>query len=115
MSLTPETTPSSEAARGPGPPVPVVRGTQVSRLRRGVWVVLFAIFALEIGCFLVVFPWMDSWTFNHLPSLFPGHEVDLQDLWDDPYFRSAISALGFLNVYIALHEMVQLIRRSKQT
>jgi hypothetical protein len=57
---------------------------------------------------------MDSWTLNHLPSLFPSHQVDLQDLWDDPYFRGALSALGFLNVYIAAREIILLIRRSKQ-
>jgi hypothetical protein len=111
MSLTPETTPTSEAARGSGPPVP--QRKQVSGLRRRLWVILFAIFAFEIGTFLVVFPWMDSWTLNHLPTFFPGHEIELQDLWDDTYFRGSLSSLGFLNVYIALREALLLIRRSK--
>jgi len=103
MSLTPETTPTS---------VPQLK--QGNGLRRRLWGGLFAIFAFEIGTFLAVFPWMDSWTLNHLPSFFPGHEVELQDLWDDPYFRGSLSCLGLLNVYIALREAVQLIRRSKQ-
>jgi hypothetical protein len=109
MSLTPETTPTSEAARDTGPPG--LPGKQVSGLRRRLWVVLFAIFAFEIGTFLLVFPWMDSWTLNHLPTFFPGHEIALQDLWDDPYFRGSISCLGLLNVYIALRETLLLIRR----
>jgi hypothetical protein len=113
MSLTPETTPTSEAARDSGPPDPPRK--QVGGLRRRLWAVLFAIFALEIGTFLVAFPWMDSWTLNHLPTFFPGHESELQDLWDDPYFRGALSSLGLLNLYIALREGVKLIRRSKQT
>jgi hypothetical protein len=111
MSLTPETTPTSEAARDSGPPVS--QGTQ-ARTRRRLWVFLFAIFAFEVGIFLVVFPWMDSWTLNHLPSFFPGHEIELQDLWDDTYFRGSLSCLGLLNVYIALLQAIQLIRRSKQ-
>src|SRR5579862_8467042 len=111
MSLTPETTPTSESARDSVPPVPPRK--QLSGVRRRLWVVLFAIFAFEIGTFLVVFPWMDSWTLNHLPSFFPGHEIELQDLWDDPYFRGSLSCLGLLNVYIALHDAVQLLRRSK--
>jgi hypothetical protein len=74
---------------------------------------LFAIFAFEIGTFLLVFPWMDSWTLNHLPSFFPGHEIALQDLWDDPYFRVSLSGLGLLNVYIALRQALQLIRGIK--
>ncbi len=113
MSLTPETTPTSEAARDSGPPALPPR-KQVSGLRRRIWLILFAIFAFEIGTFLAVFPWMDSWTLNHLPSFFPGHEIELQDLWDDPYFRGSLSCLGLLNVYIALREALQLIRRSKQ-
>jgi hypothetical protein len=109
MSLTPDTTPtSSEAARDAGS---IPDQKQVNGLRRRLWVLLFAIFAFEIGAFLVVFPWMDSWTLNHLPSFFPGHEVDLQDLWDDPYFRTGISCLGLLNVMIALREALKLIRR----
>lgn len=111
MSLTPETTPTSEAARDSAPPA---LPRKVSGLRRRLWVILFALFAFEIGTFLVVFPWMDSWTLNHLPSFFPGHEIELQDLWDDPYFRGSFSSLGLLNVYIALREALQLIRRSKQ-
>jgi hypothetical protein len=83
-------------------------------LGRRLWLVLFAIFAFEIGAFLVVFPWMDSWTLNHLPSLLPSHEIELQSLWDDPYFRGALSCLGLLNVYIALLEAIRLIRRDRQ-
>ena len=112
MSLTPETTPTSEAARDSGPPVPPRK--QASSVRRRLWVVLFAIFAFEIGTFLVVFPWMDSWTLNHLPSFFPGHEIELQDLWDDTYFRGALSCLGLMNVYISLREALRLIRLGKQ-
>jgi len=109
MSLTPGTTPTSDPARDSGPPG--LPGKQEGGLRRRIWLILFAIFAFEIGTFLVAFPWMDSWTLNHLPSFFPGHEIDLQDLWDDPYFRVTLSCLGLLNVYIALREALQLIRR----
>jgi hypothetical protein len=114
MSLTPEATPSPEAAGAPGPPPAVTLGKRSGRLRRHLWTALFAIFAFEVGSFLAVFPWMDSWTLNHLPSLFPSYQIDLQDLWDDPYFRGAVSCLGLMNVYIALHQFVQLIRNSKQ-
>ena len=114
MSLTPETTPPPETASEPEQVPALPRGARVGRLRRRLWVVLFAIFAFEIGSFLVVFPWMDSWSLNHLPSFFPSYQIALQDVWDDPYFRGALSGLGLLNVYIALREIVQLIRRSKQ-
>ncbi len=113
MSLTPETTPTSEATRDSGPPAPPRK--QAGWLRRRIWLILFAIFAFEIGTFLVAFPWMDAWTLNHLPSFFPGHEIELQDLWDDPYFRASLSFLGLLNVYISLREALHLIRRTNKT
>jgi len=114
MSLTPETTPEPEAAPESALVPTLPAGPRATRLGRRLWTVLFAIFAFEIGSFLVVFPWMDSWTLNHLPSFFPSNQIAVQDLWDDPYFRGALSCLGLFNVYIALREVVLLIRRSKQ-
>ena len=107
MSLTPETTPTSEV-QGEST-APSLRRKPPTGLRRRIWLILFAIFAFEIGAFLVIFPWMDSWTLNHLPTFFPGHEIQVQDLWDDLYFRSGLSGLGLLNVYIALRQAIQLI------
>ena len=110
--MTPEITPTPAAVPEPPPVSPSPRALPVPFRR--LWVVLFALFAFEIGSFLVVFPWMDSWSLNHLPTFFAENQIAVQDLWDDPYFRSALSCLGFLNVYIALREITQLIRRSKQ-
>ena len=117
MSLTPETTPTPEATREPEPEpaAALPHETRVGRLRQRLWVVLFAIFAFEIGSFLVVFPWTDSWSLNQLPSFFPSSQTAIQDMWDAPYFRSALSCLGLVNVYIALREILRLIHRSKQT
>jgi hypothetical protein len=69
----------------------------------------FAIFAFEIGLFLVIFPWMgDAWDLNYFQSLGPV----LQNVWDEPYFRGAVSGLGFLNIYIAMLQIARLFRRS---
>jgi hypothetical protein len=69
----------------------------------------FAIFAFEIGLFLVIFPWMgDSWDLNYIQSLGPV----LQNVWDEPYFRGAVSGLGFLNIYIGMLQIARLFRRS---
>jgi hypothetical protein len=69
----------------------------------------FAIFAFEIGLFLVIFPWMgDAWDLNYFQSLGPV----VQSFWDEPYFRGAVSGLGFLNIYIAILQVARLFRRS---
>jgi hypothetical protein len=71
--------------------------------------ITFAIFAFEIGLCLVVFPWMDkTWDISYFQSIPPA----VRDFWDDPYFRGAITGLGFVNIYIALLEAGRLIRRS---
>jgi hypothetical protein len=114
MSLTPETTPEPDAAPESVLVPALPAGPRATRLGRRLWAVVFAIFAFEIGSFLVVFPWMDSWTLNHLPSFFPSNQIAVRDIWDDPYFRGALSCLGLFNVYFALREVIQLIRRSKQ-
>jgi uncharacterized BrkB/YihY/UPF0761 family membrane protein len=70
--------------------------------------ICFIIFTVEIGLFLVIVPWMEeTWSLNTFQELSPV----LQTIWIDPYFRGAITGLGLVNVYIALHEVVRLFRR----
>lgn len=79
---------------------------------RRLWRALFAVFALEIGLFLLVYPWMDQWNLNHLPAQFRSMfmNLNLEDVWDDPYFRGAVSGLGLINLWIALHQAVRVIK-----
>ena len=70
--------------------------------------ICFAIFAFEIGIFLVIFPWMDDvWKVNSFPSLFPG----LRQIWEDPYFRGALTGLGLVNVYVGCWELLRTLLR----
>ena len=80
-------------------------------VRRRLWTICFALFALEIGCFLLVFPWIDAWTLSHLPAMLPPYLVEVQDVWDDPLLKSAVSALGAMNVYIFLLQVLSLFRK----
>ncbi|HBY63103.1 MAG TPA: hypothetical protein DEH78_25045 [Solibacterales bacterium] len=69
---------------------------------------LFAVFCFELGAFLLVFPWLDSWPSNSLRGFHPiVHQV-----WLRPEFRGALSGLGILNLYIALVEIFRLRRFS---
>jgi hypothetical protein len=94
----PESVPSSIAS------VERTRRTWQSRLLS----ICYAIFAFEIGLFLVVFPWMnDTWDTNYFQKVLPA----LRSIWDDPYFRGAITGLGLMDIYIACVEMFRLLRR----
>jgi hypothetical protein len=97
QSLPPtETIPANEPA-----PHPSIWHSRVVRI-------CFTLFTFEVGVFLVIFPWTDSWNLNYVQGLVPA----LQDVWDDPYFRGAVTGLGFLNVYLSFIEVLRLLRRS---
>lgn len=64
------------------------------------------IFALELGLFLVVFPWRPEWELNWVPVRFPG----LFKLWMNSYIRGLVSGLGLLDVYVALAELYRQLK-----
>ena len=68
--------------------------------------VLFITFCLEIGFFLLVFPWTDYWESNYFSALIP----EWHRWWDNTYVRGAISGLGAINLYISFAEMLRLRR-----
>lgn len=74
--------------------------------------VLFVLLTLELGLFLLIYPWMDSWSRNYLLSLRPEWRQFLMS----SQFRGALSGLGVLNLMIAgsefLRFLVGLARRS---
>ncbi len=65
---------------------------------------LFIVFAFEIGFFLLVFPWLQGWDRTSIPVMIPW----LAYIWDNTFFRGAISGLGAVNVYISFLEVGRL-------
>jgi len=70
--------------------------------------VLFCVFCLEIGLFLLVYPWLESWRTNYLVQWQP----EWRPLLTSHEFRGALSGLGILNLFIGLYEIVGLRRFS---
>ena len=101
MSLTPEPAPIP-----PSTPVSTIgtRSPRTPRLLR----LCFALFAFEIGLFLTIFPWVDIWSLNFFSGWIPA----LENVWDEPFFRGAITGLGLVNIYVACAEVLRLFRRS---
>jgi len=90
-------------------PAPVAPPLQPTWLRR-LGILLFVILSFEVGLFLTVFPWLESWDQNRIASFTPW----LRDLWDTGYFRGGLSGLGLVNVYISLAEIAR-FRRARAT
>jgi hypothetical protein len=67
---------------------------------------LFILFCLEVGLYLLIFPWTDYWESNFFAALIP----EWYRHWSNPYVRGAVSGVGALNVYISLIEIFRLRR-----
>jgi hypothetical protein len=97
-------TPEAQTPAATAPPEIPYKHSWQSRLLQ----ISFAIFAFEIGIFLVVFPWLgDAWSSNYFDSFGPAFKA----IWDGPYFRGAVTGLGFVNIYIGLLQVARMFRR----
>src|SRR5436309_12007677 len=63
--------------------------------------VVFITFCLEIGLFLLIFPWTDYWDGNYFSGFLPH----FRDYWNNMYVRGAVSGLGLANLYISFGEI----------
>ena len=72
--------------------------------------VLFITFCLEVGLFLLIFPWTEYWDNNYFSVFIP----EWHTYWDNMYVRGAISGLGIVNLYISFVEIFRLRRFAKR-
>lgn len=72
--------------------------------------VVYCIFCIEIGLFLLVYPWLRSWEQNYLVQLHPA----LTGFLTSVQFRGALSGLGILNLFAAVSEIRGLRRYSSR-
>jgi hypothetical protein len=76
-------------------------------VRKG-FALLLIIFCMELGVFLLFYPWTEQWT----QSVFPTYITGLRSVWLNGYFRGAVSGFGVLDLWIALGEIFRLRRFS---
>ena len=105
--------PTDPPSEGMAPPVIAGEGEvrEVSREPRYRWyhkvsAVLFITFCLDVGLFLLIFPWTDYW------DDFAAFARALRPYLDNMYMRGAISGVGIVNLYISLGEVFRLRRFS---
>ncbi len=90
------------------PPPPAIARIEY-RWHHKMAAVLLITFCLEIGLFLLIFPWTEYWDSNYFVSLAPQWRA----YWDNMYIRGAVSGLGVINLYISLVEVFRLRRFSR--
>ena len=87
----------------PAPDEGPVRATWMQKLSA----ILFCVFCLELGLFLLIYPWLGNlWNHNWFFTLRP----EWQRFLLSEQFRGAISGLGILNLFIGFLEIVRLRR-----
>lgn len=96
----------SAPIQAPSAPPSATQPSRFARWHRRVLGFCVVIFALEIGVFLAIFPWLSNWD----QSWIPVHSPRLATLWMSTYFRGALSGLGLLNIYIAGAELLSQLK-----
>jgi hypothetical protein len=86
----------------PSPP------NRFERWHRKVLGICLVTFALELGLFLIVYPWTRGWALNFLPVRVGMS--GLLDIWMSYSLRAAVSALGVIDVWIAGAEFWRLVK-----
>ena len=71
--------------------------------------IIFVLYSLQVGLFLLCLPWFHFWENNHLLYAYP----QLRPLISNSYFKGAVLGLGIANILIAIHEIVHFRNASK--
>ncbi len=99
MPPDPQSPAAAETEHPPVTPPPTYRWYQK------VSAIVFITFCLEIGLYLLIVPWTESWDGNYFSGL--SH---VKTYWDNLYVRGAVSGLGAVNLFISLSEIFRLRR-----
>ena len=103
------TEPGHEPQTIPAPPPPRI-DRPPSRWYHKMSAILFITFCLEIGFFLLIFPWTEYWDSNYFAAFIP----EWHRYWDNLYVRGAVSGIGVVNLYISFVEMFRLKRFARR-
>jgi len=71
---------------------------------------IFILFCMEVGAFLLLFPWTEWWDHNLFSSMVP----EWHRFWENSYVRGAVSGLGVVNFYISFLEILRLRRFARR-
>jgi hypothetical protein len=95
---------------------PAMQGSEQSpksRSRPGifwVWHILYVLYSLEVGGFLLVLPWLTMWDNNYLIYRYPS----IRPIVANSFLKGAVLGLGILNVLIGIREIVKFLKRFKR-
>jgi hypothetical protein len=68
--------------------------------------VIYILYSLEVGLFLLCLPWLGFWENNYLLYLYPS----IRSIVTNPFFKGAVLGLGVANIIIGIHEILHFKR-----
>ncbi len=67
---------------------------------------VYVLYCLEVGIFLIIYPWVVLWDQNSLLTHYPA----LRTIFLNDFFRGAVSGLGVSNLMLGAWEVVHFQR-----
>ena len=71
--------------------------------------IIYILYSIEAGVFLLWLPWMSFWDTNYLTYLYP----QILPVITNPFFKGGILGLGIVNLMIGIYEVVHFKKTSK--
>lgn len=90
-------------------PTPDARAGENPQTMVRILKIIYILYSIEAGVFLVLLPWMNIWDTNILTFLYP----QFLPLITNPYLKGAVLGLGIANIMIGIHEVVHFRKFSK--
>jgi hypothetical protein len=81
------------------------------RTRSWLWRLLYILYSLEVGIFLVFLPWLTIWDNNYLLYRYP----DVRPVLSNAFLKGAVLGLGLVNIVIGIQEIGLFRRRSTRS
>jgi len=78
------------------------RSRLYARVISKILTVLYILFSLEAGLFLLWFPWQNIWENNYVLFLYP----QIRPLILNPFFKGAVLGLGIDSILMGIHQIV---------
>ena len=94
--------PAPAAAPSPRPSQPPAPAPRLVLWTQRIFLVIFVVFAIELGMLLAVLPWTEVLTKNQLLASYPG----LRAFLNLSFVRGLVSGVGLIDIWIGIAEAV---------
>ncbi len=86
------------------------RQSYIHAVMAWIWHILYILYSLEVGVFLLFLPWMGIWENNYLLYLYPK----IRPVIANPFFKGAVLGLGIVNILIGMQEVANFRKNSRK-